>query len=341
MLSKSKSKIFYFGFYLTAFLVCLILFNGKLNQHIHLQDAKSLASSSISDSLVSEQKKMLEFMLVRDVTNDIEDRKKYRWLYKKVEVKFYSLVEKLNINFLKEKHIVLLHYSLIIFFTFLFSMESIRVLFSTLDKKTLFFSGLFFFLMYSTVLLITSLDEWFTYVEAFAISLAIYASLKKNMLLFAISVLIGVSVRESSLLLGVIYPLVNYRLIGTLKSVFLAVMPFVIFFIINNDIIDKFFDLVLHVSTGEERPSLLNPNSLLMLQAGEILFSSLVYTVFLLPLVVLVFHKRVLKSYNWLFNLIIIRLFVIFFGSYYGNYTLLMLLIPTYVLLAAIIFKYE
>ena len=147
--------------------------------------------------------------------------------------------------------------------------------------------------------------------------------------------------RESSLLLGVIYPLINYRLIGNLKSALLILVPYVYFVIINSDIIDKFFHLVLHVSTGEQRPSLLSPKSLLMLDTGEILFSLLIYSVFLIPLFALVLNKRLLKSYNWLFRIIILHLFVIFFGSFYGNYTMLIILIPSYVLLSVIFYKYE
>jgi hypothetical protein len=336
-----KNNISYFICYFFAFLICVILFNGKLNHHINLQDAKSVATSSTFDGLISEQKEMLEFMLVREVTNDIEDRKKFRWVYKKLEVKFYSLVENLNSNFLKEKYVVLLHYAMIMFLTFFYSMRSILILFSNKDKRTLIFSGMVFFLMYSTLLLITPVDEWFVYVESFAISLAIYSSLKKNILLFLASIIVGVSVRESSLLLGVIYPLINYRLIGNLKSALLILVPYVYFVIINSDIIDKFFHLVLHVSTGEQRPSLLSPKSLLMLDTGEILFSLLIYSVFLIPLFALVLNKRLLKSYNWLFRIIILHLFVIFFGSFYGNYTMLIILIPSYVLLSVIFYKYE
>jgi len=340
-------KLFTYIFYICGFIACLVLMNGKINQSIIIHTVQNNTSgidiNNTSRDLTSNHYNQYNTMIIRKINgNDVDERKKFRWLYKSFETSVYRILERtFHLNNIG-KYSVLLHYTIIMFMSFLLSSKifdhaqklqhKVRQ-----DARTKIINAVIFFSIYQFVLLLTSLDEWFTFVELFALLLAIYSSLNKNILLFIVAVVIGVSNRESGMALGLIYPLLHYNQMSTRLIISLVVSPFVFFTVINFDIINDFYRLIIYgVNNNEFRIFLFSPSSFSHVTTGELANYFFTYIAFLFPLIYMLIRLPKSDLTTWIRLISIIYISIMLVGSYIGNFMLLLLLLPSYVLVFSV-----
>ena len=197
-----------------------------------------------------------------------------------------------------------------------------------------------FYLVYLVVSLIGGFNETFVYIETLSILMALYSSIKRKKILFVLSVLIGVSNRETGMALGLIYPIVNFKNISYKQMAVFMLIPPIFFTIVNIDIIQHFFALIFYSDLGEGRPTLLNLPTLLTLGVGELINTLIIYFLFFLPLahMIRILNRRV--EVGWLKYISLLYATIILFGSYFGNFILLLLFLPVYISATALVNKY-
>ncbi len=329
-------------FYIVGFVLCLVIFNGKLNLSYPAITDTATEESGRYD-LVFMHQSTLDVMMDRDVNDfSVEQRKKFRWLYKYFEVKFFYHLLNFSDNPKIGKYLVLFHYSIIMFLSLLLSVKIFEHILTkerkdtVLSKKFLPLAYLSFFSLYSFVLLISPLDEYFSFIEVFAIFLAVYSSMKQKHFLFFISIVVGVSNRESGLIIGMIYVLLNYHNMKIRDMILYVVSPAIIFSMINYDIIGNFYQLIFYTPTLGDRTSLFNYIGLWQKSTGELINYIFVYASYLIPISYFLVKLRSSELLRWSKLLILMYLFVILFGSFIGNFILLLLLIPFYQILIAL-----
>jgi hypothetical protein len=222
------------------------------------------------------------------------------------------------------------------FLSLLLSVKIFKYILTNENKNFLALASLSFFSLYSFILLITPLDEYFTFIEVFAIFLAVWSSMKRKRLLFFISIVVGVSNRESGLVLGIIYVLLNYRNMHILEIALYITAPVALFSIINYDILEGFYQIMFYTSTIGGSPSLLNYTTLSDKPVGELINYMFVYVSYLAPIGYLIVKLKSCALLQWSKLSISIYLFIILFGSFLGNFMLLLLIIPFYQILIAL-----
>ena len=320
-------------FYIFSFLFSFVIVNGELNMSKSNNDQYDFTLPHV---------KMMDFMSDRTIVfseNSIDQRKKFRWLYKKIEVSLYSFFA--NFNSIKlNKYIYLFHYSLILFFSLIFSTLLYESLAQKAGVQTKITAFVIFYLVYLVVSLIGGFNETFVYIETLSILMALYSSIKRKKILFVLSVLIGVSNRETGMALGLIYPIVNFKNISYKQMAVFMLIPPIFFTIVNIDIIQHFFALIFYSDLGEGRPTLLNLPTLLTLGVGELINTLIIYFLFFLPLayMIRILNRRV--EVGWLKYISLLYATIILFGSYFGNFILLLLFLPVYISATALVNKY-
>jgi hypothetical protein len=136
---------------------------------------------------------------------------------------------------------------------------------------------------------------------------------------------LGVSNRESAIILAVFYPLLNYHRISKTQIMGILSIAPIFFMVVNFDILSK---MTLN--------SLIFHDAVESLTVTKTFVHSIKYIPFLLPLISLLYF---LQKKDLLFKkialLVLIYIFIIIFGSYFGNVVLLFLFIPFYILAIA------
>jgi hypothetical protein len=262
-----------------------------------------------------------------------EERKKFRHIYKFFEIQPYLLAQAyLPKN--SHKYVFVLNHSVVLFLIY---MMSTLLFYSVYDKKknivTDIFIGLLFLLLVSYLFSTTDIlhAERFTLVEALAISIALYASIKQKIGLFIFSLLLGVSNRESAIVLSVFYPLLNYHRISKKQIVGLLSIAPIFFIAINFDILSK-------VTLN----SLIFHDAVESLTVTKTFVHSIKYIPFLFPLIsLLYFLQKKDLFFKKITLLVLIYIFIIIFGSFFGNIVLLFLFIPFYIVVMARFFPWK
>lgn len=304
-------------------LMCIVIFNGKLN--LSIPD---------TGSLVLQQQDILDLSLDRSIDeNSVEARKKFRWLYKKIELNIYDVFHFMGIN--NGKYPVLLHYSILMFLSLFLCSKIFEHILGKSTKNLLFLSYLSFFALYSFVLIITPMDEYFSFVEVFAIALAVYSSMKTNKILFFISIFLAVANRESGILISIIYVLFNHRFMSVRSMFYFLISPALLFAIINYDLLLALPQLAIYGNSDEYRPFLFNLESWTALP-GEAVNYLLTYVSFLSPLVYLFVKVKPSSISKGVLLSTLVYTAIIFLGSFLGNFILLLLLIPFYMSVIAL-----
>jgi hypothetical protein len=331
-------------FYIFGFVVCLVLMNGKINHSITISSAQynssDLGNHNASRDLVHSHYNQYRLMMDRQINSGgTGERQKFRWLYKSFETSIYSVLERelplKNIG----KYLVLMHYTVIMFLSFLLSIKIFDFLkkLQHKDRQIKITNAVIFFSIYQFVLLSTNLNEWFTFIELFALLLAIYSSLKKNIFLLIVAIILGVSNRESGMVLGLVYPLLHYKNMSTRFIFLLITLPFVFFSIINYDIVSEFYRLVFYGALDDEfRVSLFKLSTFSYVTIGELINYFFTYVVFLFPLIYMLTKLPKSDLTNWARSISAMYILIILFGSYIGNFILLLLLLPSYILVFSI-----
>lgn len=316
--------------YILIFLAFTTIVGRSAQKQINIityQD-QAISVEEAGSKLLERDIGLYEFMRKREFVNfNLEERKKFRHVYKFFEIQPYLLAQAyLPTNF--HKYIYVLNHSIVLFLIY---MMSVLLFYSVYDKNknilTDVFIGLLLLLLVSYLFSTTDIlhSEGFTLIETLAISISLYASIKQKMGLFVFSLLLGVSSRESAMVLSVFYPLLNYHRISKKQLVGLLSIAPIFFMIINFDILSEIIlNLLKFHGTTETLTSV------------KYFVHLIKYIPFLLPLILLLFF---LQKKDLLFKkislLVLIYIFIIMFGSYLGNMILLFLFVPFYVVAIA------
>ena len=167
-----------------------------------------------------------------NITGDMHDRHKLRWVKSLFLKKIYQLSGELNSDLPYYINIIL-HCSLI-FLTLIFLNNTFQL------KKI----HIIFFLLYITFIFQFRLGEYsYSIFEMFFMSAAIYLSKKKNIILFFLIILMAVLNRESGFIIILTWLIFNLEL---RKIIVFSTIIFALFIIINYDSINcminpKFF----------------------------------------------------------------------------------------------------
>jgi len=320
-------------FYIFSFLLCLVIFNAKLNITYEM-------SGQPDGDLIATQMSLMEFMSDRSADSDNYSRyrKKYRWAYKYIETSLYESTASISLE-RAQKYIFLLHYVIIMFLSLLLSVMLFQRLANDYSMKVKLIGLATFLIPYQLVFLVTGFDETFVYIEVFSIVMALYAAVEKKKLLFVIAIILGVSNRETGVVLGLLYPIINYKNMSIREAVIFILLPPTIFVILNVDIINNIFN-VLFPGSFSGRPSLLKPFDLVnYLGVGELMHSIILYCIYLAPLAYMSIQLMIRNSIVWPLYIFILYLIIVFIGSYYTNFTLLLLFIPIYIATTALFYK--
>jgi len=309
---------------LYIFFVSLLIVNAKLNYfggNIY-QNIESKYHHLVDDREISSAHPL--------------EKHKLRWAYRAFEINLYDKFLDLSDNGIKEKYLVLIHYSLIVFLTSLFSIKIFKTINKEHSKESMALFISIYFLLYLFVMVLTPLDELFTFVEVMALTVLIYATINNNFWLFILATIIAVTNRESGVIFGFIYSLYNWRHLGNLKISISILFGFFVLAFLNLDIIMNIEKFLLYRADIDERWGLLNLSAPLTL--GEKVSSLISYLVFFSPLAILVYKIKQSEIFSWAFKLVLIYSVVIFFGSYFGNMILLLLFVPVYVVFISLYF---
>jgi hypothetical protein len=317
--------------YLLVFIVFVTIVGRNAQRQIDIIKYQGIATSEeAGPMLLQTDINLYAFMQERKFIDfSAEERKKFRHIYKFFEIQPYLLTqiylpEKLH------KYVFVLNHSIVLFLTY---VVSILLFYSVYNKKKNIVIDIFISLIF--ILLVSYLfstsdilhSERFTLIETLTISIALYSSIKQKIGLFVFSLLLGVSNRESAMALAVFYPLLNYHRISKKQIAALLSIAPIFFMMVNFDILSEItINLFIFHDIVEREP----------LTVVKYFVHSIKYVIFLLPLILLLYF---LQKKDLLFKkislLALIYIFIIIFGSYFGNVVLLFLFIPFYIVTMA------
>jgi len=196
---------------LVAFLTLIAIFDVLWQRQSTELTAAGIQPADVVTSFYEKQ----EFVMDRQVRaydgeagDNWDTRHKLRWAYKAVEVSVYRFVEERTSRSMV-RYAILIHYVAIFFLTFCFCLLILREVAGRLDAVTATLSMFAFVGLMSSILHISGWEENYSPIEMMALAAAIYASLRRNLLLFFVTVFVAVSNRESGIALGLVYPILN------------------------------------------------------------------------------------------------------------------------------------
>ncbi len=317
------------SFFIFSFLIILACFNGVLNQSSIL--GKNIDLPNITEQMVNYMnERNIDWKNIEYLENrDFKQRFKYRWPFKTFEKKFYDF--SYNIDNLTNKHAALIYYSIIIFLGFIFTLKSSVILLNIERENFKYFFLILFLCLYLFIEIVSSMSETFSYVEFLCISICIFGSIKKNLYIFYIGLVLSIFNRESGIAYGILYPLINYKSLKTYITIIIVISGPFIFALLNYDIIE-FFPYFIFFGGLEERPTFMNLKSIFLLKKGELINSLLIYLIFFVPL----FYMNIKNYFNlnliWPLSVLFVLFFIIIIGSFFGNFRVLLLFIPLYLI---------
>lgn len=236
--------------FLSFFLIVIIFSNFIHQNYDKFKSQKSgnysrLSNSEFKNSINQDltNSSAYEFILNRDcsITGDMHDRHKVRWVKIFLLKNIFELSEKINSN--SPYYLNIFLHSILIFL-------SLAILSKTFKLEI---GYIIFFLFYISFIFHHHLGEYsYSIFEMFFASLALYASKKKNVLLFFTICLMAILNRESGFVLILTWFLFNSGYKKALGGFLLLTIVFTIvnFKIINCMINPKFF-IPLEYQTGQ------------------------------------------------------------------------------------------
>ena len=285
--------------------------SSENNSQIYLLDTKNL-KERISETLISE--KNYNFYLNREchVTGNMHDRHKVRWVKQLFLKKIFQNSSNITSN--SPYYLNIFLHSLLIVLSIFFISKTFAY-----DKKYNFF-----FLLYITFIFQQYLGEYsFSIFEMFFISLALYTSKYKKIVLFFFICLLATLNRESGFLV-----LLNWLVFNNdFKKIFItSILVFVCFIIINFQLIECLFIprfyIPLENQTGQINfADLQNTNLFSILK--------LLTVNFLLPFgVFFYFYFRNSLNNKILFYIVLIYLFIFIIATPAHHAAVRLLIIP-------------
>tara|TARA_X000001036_G_C20672638_1_gene803035 strand:+ start:955 stop:1968 length:1014 start_codon:yes stop_codon:yes gene_type:complete len=318
---NEKNLLLLISFFLIIFI--FINFTHKHFESFTIKDDNSYSrltniefKNNINKNLTSDP--VYETILTKkcEITGNMHDRHKVRWIKFLLLKNIFQVSEKLNSN--SPYYVNILLHSLLIFFSIIF-------LNWTFELKKI---HIIFFLLYVTFIFQNYLGEYsFSVFEMFFASCAIWASKKKNIILFFFIILLSVLNRESGIILILTWLLFNNEF---KKIVILSILVLAVFLIINyetiNCIINPKFFIPLEKQQGQ-----LNLSDLSSVNIFSLLKTIIIN--FLIPfgLIFYAIIKNNIKN-KFLIIMTIIYLFVFLFATPVHHMAVKLIILPLIIL---------
>ena len=301
---NEKNLLFLISFFLIVYI--FINFTQKHFGIMQINDDKSfvqLTNVEIKKNVSQHLTSVLTYERILSkkcsVTGDMHDRHKVRWVKSLLLKNLYQLSKKLNSKLPYYINIIL--HSFLIFLSLIFLNQAFK-----LEKI-----HIIFFLFYVTFIFQFHLGEYsYSIFEMFFVSVALYASKKKNITLFFLIILMAILNRESGFILILVWLIFNkeYK-----KIVIFSIIILTIFLMVNyesiNCMINPNFFIPLEKQEGQ--------TILSQLDSINIFSRVLVITInYILPFGLIFYNVFKSKDKNKILILIgIIYLFVFLFAS--------------------------
>ena len=239
-ISKSlneKNLLFFISFFLIFYVFINFTYerfaiNEITNDKTFIKLTRAEIKKNINQQLTSDLSYEEILSKKCNITGDMHDRHKVRWVKSLFLKNIYQLSEELNSNFPYYINIIL-HCSLIflslVFLNNVFQLEKIHII---------------FFLFYVTFIFQFHLGEYsYSIFEMFFMSAAIYASKKRNIILFFLIILMATLNRESGFIIILTWLIFNleFKKIIILSAIILTIFVIINYESINCMINPKFF----------------------------------------------------------------------------------------------------
>ena len=265
------------------------------------------------------------------VEGSLENRKRLRWVYKVAEYKIYNYLYE-NVS-----NVAPYYFNVILYSVFLLISLIIigRVVPINMPQYFVFMASLLYIFQFQLA------EMSYSVLEMLFISIALYASFKKNILLLAMSVVFAIHVRESGVLLPFFWLIFNRTFLPIIISLLVSVGIWM--GVSNFDIIDCIFNnnflLVFDRSVLSNKP-----------QSGQISFGNLldgslslisglrlITEGYLIPITTAFFLSYYCALYNKkkIIIAIIIYLLIFILATPLLHHSVKMILIPFFVLLSS------
>ena len=221
---KEKNLLFILSFFFITFVFINFTNNHYTKYQINDNNLYSkLTPAQFKDNLntILTSEKTYETILNKEceVTGNMHDRHKVRWIKYQFLKSVFQKADKINPNLPYYLNIIL--HSLIIFLSLIVADRTFN-----LSKKYILF-----FLLYITFIFQNYLGEYsFSIFEMFFAFIALYASKKKNIILFAVICLMAVLNRESGFIILLFWLIYNKEF----KKLFISFISILIIFLAIN-----------------------------------------------------------------------------------------------------------
>ena len=258
------------------------------------------------------------------IEGSLENRKKLRWVFKTNEHKFYSFLFD-DVSKRAPYYAYILIYSILL----LLSLVIIgRIVPLKLPQYLVFLCGILYIFQFQLS------EISYSVLEMLFISLALYASYKKNIFIFIITVIIAIHSRESGILLASFWLLFNRSLMPLFISVSLSLLVWL--GISNFDIFNCVFSNNFLMSTHPQNGQI-TFWSVLSDEVSYMAFIRIFFSGFIVPALValILFYFCNLEIKKKILLLILIYLTIFLVATPILHYSIKLLLIPFLVLLSS------
>ena len=254
----------------------------------------------------------------------LENRKKLRWVIKTNEHKFYSFLFD-DVSKRAPYYAYILIYSILL----LLSLVIIgRIVPLKLPQYLIFLCGILYIFQFQLS------EISYSILEMLFISIALYASYKKNILIFIISVIIALHSRESGILLASFWLLFNRSLMPIIVTVVLSLSLWL--GVSNFDIFNCIFSDNFFISS-QPQVGQVGFWSLARGDVSYLAFTRIIFEGFLIPASVAftLFYFCKLENKNKILLLILVYLIIFLLATPILHHSTKLLLIPFLVLLSS------
>lgn len=287
--------------------------NYKLNENNTYTKMNNYEfKKNINDTLTADSTYAHRLDKKCEITGNMHDRHKVRW----VKALFLKNIFQVSnqINPALPYYVNILLHSLIIFFSLIFLNKTFR-----LEK-----SFIIFFLLYITFIFQQYLGEYsYSIFEMFFISIALYASKNKNILLLTLVSLLAVLNRESGFLIPLTWLIFNYDYKKLIVSFGIIIFTFIS---LNLNLLECLFNpkFFIPLENQEGQINISDLKSSNFFSVGKLLFIN-----FIFPFGIIIYSYINSKIKNNFFVLIIFLYFLMFlFATPIHHMAVRMIILP-------------
>ncbi len=338
------TKIFDLAIKILVLLVLLVTVKANIDRANSFTEAAigqhyEINSDGISNDLFlkSDPRKIIsqqltyqndEILLMNDrscgIEGSLENRKRLRWVFKMGEYKLYKYLYD-NVSNIAPYYFMIIFYSVFLLVSLIIIGRVVPI---NLPQYFVFLCGLLYIFQFQLS------EISYSILEMFFISLALYSSYKKNILLLIITVIFAIHTRESGVLLPFFWLIFNRSLIPVIISLVFSVGIWL--GVSNFDIINCVFSNNFLISTQPQ----IGQIGFWSLSNGSLSYIALIRLIFegvLIPIFAsfFLYHSCSLYNKNKLIIAILIYLLIFVLATPLLHHSVRILLIPFLVILSS------